>query len=57
MGRSWEEVQGLGLIYGLNKTSQGGVQLVCPARGGTLSPQQVSPPGASCAAYNHSFCL
>jgi molecular chaperone DnaK len=41
MGRSWEEVQGLGLIYGLTKTSEAGVQLVCPATDSTLSPQQV----------------
>lgn len=57
MGRSWEEVQDLGLIYGLKSTLQGGVHLVCPATDDTLSPQQVSSPGASCAAYNRNPSL
>jgi molecular chaperone DnaK (HSP70) len=45
MGRSWDEVQGLGLIYTLHKTQDGGVELACPARDATLTPQQVGLKG------------
>lgn len=42
MGRSWDEVQGLGPIYALHKTPDCGVELVCPAKDTTLTPQQVN---------------
>lgn len=43
MGRSWQEAQDLGLLYGLQEAADGGVELVCPAQGKALSPQQVRP--------------
>lgn len=41
MGRSWQEAQDLGLLYGLQEAADGSVELVCPAQGKALSPQQV----------------
>lgn len=41
VGRSWQEAQDLGLLYGLQEAADGGVELVCPAQGKALSPQQV----------------
>lgn len=54
MGRTWEEAQGVGLIYGLQKTQSGGVELVCPAKGSTLTPQQVRQQPA---VWPHMVCL
>jgi molecular chaperone DnaK len=42
MGRSWQKAQSLGLLYGVQEAADGGVELLCPAQGTTLSPQQVS---------------
>lgn len=41
IGRQSNEVQGLGLVYGLRADDQGGVRLLCPATDSCLTPQQV----------------
>lgn len=57
MGRTWEEAQGLGLIYGLQKTQCGGVELVCPAKSSTLAPQQVRQQPAGWPHMVHTWCV
>ncbi|KAF6262361.1 Hsp70 protein-domain-containing protein [Scenedesmus sp. NREL 46B-D3] len=42
IGRKLDEVQNLELVYGLAADKQGGVQLLCPARGAPVTPQEVS---------------
>eukprot|EP00775_Hariotina_reticulata_P013170 gene13170-13300_t len=42
MGRQFKDVEGLDLVYQTVDDLQGGVQMVCPATGGLLSPEQVS---------------
>ncbi|WIA18474.1 hypothetical protein OEZ85_009930 [Tetradesmus obliquus] len=42
IGRKFEEVQDLELVYGAAADEQGGVQLLCPARAAPLTPQEVS---------------
>jgi len=41
MGRSWSEVQELGLMYQVAESHDGGVELVCPATATHLLPEQV----------------
>lgn len=52
IGRKFEEVQDLELVYGAAADEQGGVQLLCPARAAPLTPQEVTA-----AALHHSVDL
>lgn len=42
IGKQFDQLQGLGLVYDISADEQGGVQLECPAQGSTLRPQQVT---------------
>lgn len=67
VGRSCQEVQGLGLVYQLQQPSStsvgagdGGVELVCPARGVNLTPEQVWLNVACmfvCCLWAYHICL
>jgi molecular chaperone DnaK len=41
IGQRYKDVKDLDLVYRTVEDSQGGVQLVCPATGGWLQPEQV----------------
>lgn len=41
MGRSWSEIQELGLLYQVAESQDGRVELVCPATATHLLPEQV----------------
>lgn len=41
MGRKYEEVQDLGMVYQLDQAADGAVRLVCPTKSAQLTPEEV----------------
>jgi hypothetical protein len=41
IGRNIQDVKDLELVYNIAADEQGGVQLLCPARGASVTPQEV----------------